>query len=96
MPEDFLPFSVGLDPVTIIVVCAFAAVMLILGVLALVALLRQNGLLKQIHAALMRQGAPIQTAPSYVPPSPNICARCGAVHAPGAAFCPKCGASLKG
>lgn len=95
MSEDFLSqFNVSIDPVTIIAVCAFAAVILVLGVLAVVALLRQNGLLKQIHSALLRQGG--APAPhSYIPPAPNTCPSCGAVHVPGALFCPKCGASLK-
>lgn len=95
MSEDFLSqFNVSIDPVTIIAVCAFAAVILVLAILALVVLVRQNGLLKQIHSALMRgSGAPAPQ--SYIPPAPNTCPNCGAVHAPGALFCQKCGASLK-
>ncbi len=88
--NDVLSYSIGLDPVTIIVVCAFAAAVLILAVLAIAILIKQKNLLSQIEYTLSRQGAPAQSAP----PAPDSCPKCGAAHAPGAGFCQNCGAAL--
>lgn len=83
-------YSISIDPVSIIAVCAFAAVVLILAILAVVLLFKQKSLLAQISDSL-RQGAP---APGYAPPVPNTCPKCGAMHAPEAGFCQNCGAAL--
>jgi hypothetical protein len=90
MPEG--NFSIGIDPVSIISVCAFAAVVLVLAILAVASLFKQKKLLAQINDTLMRQGA---SAPSYTPPVPNACPKCGVVHAPEAGFCQNCGLPLQ-
>lgn len=89
--NDVLTYSMGLDIVSTIAICAFAAVVLFLAILAIVVLFKQKSLLAKISDTLTRQGIPAQSAP----PAPNICPNCGAVRNPGAGFCANCGTPLK-
>jgi hypothetical protein len=90
MPADnAITYSMGLDPVSTIAICAFAAVVLFLAILAVVLLFKQKSLLAQINNTLARQGVPGSAAPV-----PNTCPKCGAAHTPGAGFCQNCGAAL--
>ncbi len=85
---ESVALSASLDLVSIIAICAFAAAMLVLAILAVVVLFRQKRLLALIHATLMQQGQ------GAALPVPDTCRTCGTVHAPGAAFCQNCGSSL--
>ena len=67
MPEG--NFTIGIDIASIIVVCTYAAAVLILAILAVAALFKQRKLLAQINDTLMRQNAPV---PSYAPPAPDL------------------------
>lgn len=98
MAEEILNgiYTMGLDTTTIIVICAFAAVMLLLAILAIVALFRQKAALAKINDTLMRMAAPAApAAPAYMPPpAPNACPKCGAPYSPDSAFCQNCGSAL--
>jgi methionyl-tRNA synthetase len=92
-------YTLGLDIVSTIVICAYAAVVLVLAILAVAVLFKQKKILVQINNTLIRQGA---IAPGYAPPAkscappvPNTCPKCGAAHASGAAFCQNCGAAIQ-
>lgn len=87
--------------ITGIIVIAYAAVLLILAVLAVVALFKQRSLLAKINDALARPGiGAVPTAPAYMPPppppfAPNACPKCGTPYAPDSAFCQVCGTPRK-
>jgi hypothetical protein len=86
--------------ITGIIIIAFAVVMLLLAVLAVIALFKQKSILNSIRKSLVRQPAvppPMAAAaPAYMPPpAPDVCPKCGAPYVPGSVFCQNCGSSLK-
>ncbi len=91
--EDIISSYAVFDTVTLIAVCAFAAVMLVLAILAVIALFSQKNLLTQIHNTLLRQGT-AQSAPIYAQPAADTCKKCGAAYKPGSVFCQRCGSAL--
>lgn len=80
-------------------VLAFAVIVLLLAVFAVIALFRQKAALhaieinlSQINSTLLRQAVgPISAQPA---PAQNVCPKCAAVYPPGTAFCQKCGSPL--
>jgi hypothetical protein len=82
--------------ITGIIIIAYAAVVLILAILAVIALFKQKSLLTQINNNLMRQGmGSAPAAPAYMPPpqpAPSVCPKCGTPFKPDSAFCQTCGA----
>lgn len=92
MPDNnALSYTMGFDIVSTIAICAYAAVILVLAVLAVAALFKQKKLLAQINNTLIQQGV---SASVCAPPAPNTCPKCGSVRVPEAAFCQNCGAAL--
>ena len=83
--------SGGFDILTIILICIFAAAAIILAIIAISSSQKNKRLLAQLGG---RSAGPAYGAVPGYQPVANICAKCGAMHAPGAAFCPNCGSKL--